>query len=269
MAANRKPLHSKPATLHADHDWRESFAALSKSCAVMQDIIARHGRPPPRDQVAGFEGLAEIVVSQQLSGASAAAIWRRVKAAVRPFTPKRLLSRTDQELQSAGLSSGKIKTLRALAAAVAARDIDFAVLDVSEDAEIIAHLTKLHGIGPWTADIYLLFALQRADAFAAGDLALQIAVQRHFNLKSRPSAAELLKIAERWRPWRSIAARLLWMDYTSTIKTKQSEPALAAKAGDSTAKRVRVARKNRTKGRNKASKNPIAESKLHRAVRRR
>src|SRR5262249_5638347 len=117
------------------------------------------------------------------------------------------------DLKQLGLSNGKIRTLRALSLAVLEEGLDFKILNAAEDRAIIERLTAIHGIGPWTADIYLLFALARRDAFAARDLALQPAAQHHFKLDRRPTAEELEHIAERWRPARAVAARLLWADY--------------------------------------------------------
>ena len=111
------------------------------------------------------------------------------------------------------MSGGKIRTLKAVAAAVTSGALNVARLHRRSDAAIHETLTGLHGIGPWTADIYLLFALRRTDAFAAGDLALQIAAQGLLGLDQRPTPAQLIEIAERWRPFRAVAARLLWSHY--------------------------------------------------------
>lgn len=186
---------------------------LEEQCGVMSRILKRTGLPPPRDFPADFSGLAKIVVGQQLSAQSAAAIWTRIKEALIPFTPEMVQAAGDSELKSLGLSSGKIRTLRALSLAVLEDGLDFDDLNAAEDDVIIERLTAIHGIGPWTADIYLLFALARRDAFAPGDLALQLAVQHHFKLKVRPTRDEMEQIAERWRPARAVAARILWADY--------------------------------------------------------
>src|SRR5690606_22035289 len=152
-----------------------------------------------------------------LSTASAAAIWGRLAVACSPFAPERLLDLTDADLRGVGLSQGKMRTLKALATEVASGRRDLDRLGAESDEAIPAALTAVHGIGPWTADIFLLFCLGRPDAFAAGDLALQVAVERAFELRARPTKEELLEIAERWRPWRAVAARLLWAHY-STLK---------------------------------------------------
>lgn len=212
-----------PPTLKSARDLEKAAAALTAKCRVMRSIHARVGVPALRDYDSGFSGIAKIVTGQQLSAASANAIWARVSAAVQPFEAHVLLDWPDTGLAGLGLSKGKIKTLKALARAVL-QGLDMARLAKEPDNVIVERLTAIHGIGPWTADIYLLFALRRADAFPPGDLALQIAAQRHFKLKSRPSPAELGKLAERWRPWRGVAARLLWADY-GAARTAKSPPA--------------------------------------------
>ena len=187
--------------------------ALSEQCKVMRAIYAQTGTPPLRDFTADFSGLAKIVTGQQLSAASAAAIWNRVGPAITPFDAKSIRRMPDAGLAALGLSGAKIRTLKAIATAILDDGLNIPALAHAPDAIVIERLTALHGIGPWTADIYLLFALRRADAFAPGDLALQLAVQRLFDLKERPSPVKLEAIAERWRPWRGAAARLLWAEY--------------------------------------------------------
>jgi DNA-3-methyladenine glycosylase II len=132
--------------------------------------------------------------------------------AIQPFEPGVLLGLKDRTLVAAGLSGAKIRTLRALASAAADR-LDLAHLDRLSDAEVHTALTAVNGIGPWTADVYLMFCLGRADAWAAGDLALQLAAKEAFGLDERPDSQALLELAERWRPWRGVAARLLWAYY--------------------------------------------------------
>ena len=204
-----KPSHR----LTNDSDLAQAVTALARQCDHMREIHAHHGLPPLRDFNADFSGLAKIVVGQQLSTASANAIWGRLSAAIQPFASETLLALSDADLASLGLSRGKIRTLKAVAAAVSSGALNFARLNRRSDAAIHETLTSLHGIGPWTADIYLLFALRRTDAFAAGDLALQIAAQGLLGLDQRPTAAQLNEIAERWRPFRAVAARLLWSHY--------------------------------------------------------
>ena len=187
--------------------------ALAKTCRIMHFIHRRHGTPPLRDYSSGFTGLAKIVTGQQLSAQSAAAIWSRVETGIRPFTADALLALNDTQLSGFGLSGGKIRTLRAIAGEAAAGTLDFAAINEARNEDIHARLTAIHGVGPWSADIYLLFALRRADAFPAGDLALQIAAQKHFRLDERPAPDRLLELSQRWRPFRGAAARMLWSDY--------------------------------------------------------
>jgi len=169
------------------------------------------GDPPLRRHMPGFAGLARVVVGQQLSIASASAIWNRVEIVVDPFDAPMLLAADVGALRGAGLSQGKVKTLRAAADAIVTGALDLEA--PLADDELRAALLAINGIGPWTADIYTMFCLGHADGFAAGDLALQIAVQRAFGLDERPNMQGLAEIAERWRPWRGVAARLLWSFY--------------------------------------------------------
>ncbi len=210
--------------IEAETDIHEGVTALRRKCPVMRRVHDEAGHPPLRRREAGFEGLARIIVGQQLSVASAAAIWNRTHAAVQPFTPRQLLATPDAQLAKAGLSRPKIRTLRAVAEACAG-GLDLERLGGVTDEEVHAALTEVNGIGPWTADIYLMFCLGRADAWASGDLALQIAAQYAFGLDTRPSREELTELAERWRPWRGVAARLLWA-YYAVAKKKEKQSAI-------------------------------------------
>ena len=196
----------------SDDAMRKGIRALRRKCPHMRLIHAHAGDPRLRQHTPGFEGLARIVVGQQLSLASAQAIWGRMQLAVRPMTPKALLKLGDEQLRAAGLSRGKVTTLRAVSQAVV-DGLNLDELALAPEPEVHEALTALPGIGPWSADIYLLFCLGRADAFAAGDLALQIAARAALGLKERPTRDELFDIAERWRPWRGVAAHLLWAYY--------------------------------------------------------
>ncbi|MDX2202649.1 MAG: DNA-3-methyladenine glycosylase 2 family protein [Hyphomicrobiaceae bacterium] len=207
----------------AEADIAEGVAELRRLCPTMCKVHDLAGHPPLRRREAGFEGLARIIVGQQLSVASAAAIWTRTFAAVQPFTAERLLALAEADLARAGLSRPKIRTLRAVSQACVG-GLDLVALTAASDTEVHARLTEVSGIGPWTADIYLMFCLGRADAWAPGDLALQIAAQHAFGLKARPTREELAGLAERWRPWRGVAARLLWSYYAVTKQMRQAIP---------------------------------------------
>jgi DNA-3-methyladenine glycosylase II len=206
----KRPKPSR--TIETDADLREGIRALRRKCPHLRRVHDRAGDPPLRRHAPGFEGLARIIVGQQLSIASAEAIWRRVQAAVQPMSAKAFLLLSDGELRHAGLSRGKVKTLRAMSEAVEA-GLDLTQLAAAPEKVVHETLTALPGIGPWSADIFLLFCLGRADAFAAGDLALQTAAANAMKLAQRPSREELLSIAERWRPWRGVAAHMLWAYY--------------------------------------------------------
>jgi len=210
MAARRP---AKPRLIETEADLKDGIRALRRKCAIARLMHDAAGMPPLRRRAGGFEGLARIVVGQQLSVASAAAIWGRTATAVAPFEAVTLLAMPDDTLRAAGLSAGKVRTLRAIAAAVVEGRLDLLNLEHKSEAEVHEALTDVSGIGPWTADIYIMFCLGRADAFAPGDLALQIALQMAAGLDARPSAKELAEFAERWRPWRSVGAVLLWAYY--------------------------------------------------------
>jgi DNA-3-methyladenine glycosylase II len=175
---------------------------------VIRRVHDAVGDPVLRRHAPGFAGLARVVVGQQLSAASAAAIWKRTALAVDPFDAETLLALDVAILRQAGLSQGKIRTLRAAALAINAGDLRFDARIAADDLR--TSLLAITGVGPWTADIYTLFCLGHADGFAPGDLALQLAAQRAFALEVKPDARALEALAERWWPWRGVAAHLLW-----------------------------------------------------------
>jgi DNA-3-methyladenine glycosylase II len=186
---------------------------LALDAEIVGKLIAIGGPTPLRLQDPGFAGLARIIVAQQVSTASANAIFGRLAAALEPLSAPTLIAASDETLRACGLSWAKIRALRALAEAVAQRGLDLVGLGalVAEDAH--RALVAVKGIGPWTADIFLLFCLGHPDAFPAGDIALQEAAKLVLGLETRPDARRLEEIAERWRPLRGIAARMLWAYY--------------------------------------------------------
>lgn len=192
-----------------ESDIAAGVAHLRRRCPGMAQAFELVGHPPLRRWSPGFEGLVRIVVGQQLSTASAKAIFERLTLAVVPLRPETMLIAEHGVLRAAGLSAAKIATVRAVAAA----GIDFEALANASADDVRLLLTAVRGIGPWTADIYLMFCRGDGDAFASGDLALQIGAQRLLGLDARPTSDELLVIAERWRPWRAVAARTLWAFY--------------------------------------------------------
>ena len=209
-------------------DIQEGVAALTRVCPHLARLHALTGDPPLRRRPTGFEGLARVVVGQQLSIASAEAIWGRLAAQVTPFHAANFLALSEEALRRAGLSRGKIATLRSLAEAIQQDRLDLDALAEASEEAVHAALTPLKGIGPWTADIYILFSLARADAWSPGDLALQYAVMDALDLEERPGPVEMNAIAEAWRPWRGVAARLLWSAYALRRKRAPSPLALEA-----------------------------------------
>ena len=211
---------------HFIHTEADLEAATARLIAADRQLAAAHaiaGQLPLRRRPGGFEGLASIVVSQQLSTASASAILGRLSTAIDPFDHAGLLRARTPKLRRVGLSMGKIRTLRAIARAIRDGALDHAKLvDMpADDAHRL--LMQVHGIGPWTADIYLLTCLGHADAWPAGDLALQEAARLALALKTRPTTKEMGALAEPWRPWRGVAARLLWTYYRA-VKGRSGAP---------------------------------------------
>ena len=204
--------------LNTQADLENAIHALLEQDPRLKPIFQLAGMPALRRHDPGFAGLAAIVCGQQVSTASAAAIWARVSAAFDPFHHDALRRARAGRLGRLGLSAAKIKTLKNLARELAAERLDLAVLaNVDADA---AHntLTALHGIGPWTADVYLLFCLGHGDAWPAGDLAVQEAVKIGLGLKTRPTAKEMAPLADPWRPMRGAAAHLWWTYYRALKK---------------------------------------------------
>jgi DNA-3-methyladenine glycosylase II len=238
------------ARIHTEADLDTALAALVRADARFEQALAAAGRPPLRKRPDGFAGLAAIVVAQQLSTASASAILERLKAALDPLDHEAVLRARPAKLARIGLSAPKIRTLKAIARAVDDGVIDLpSLVDMSaEDAH--RALTALHGIGPWTADIYLLFCLGHADAWPAGDLALQEAARLLLGLKSRPSVKEMGPLAEAWRPWRGAAACALW-SYYRVAKKRDGAPQLT----------TRKSRAKTTANRNKTMPNKTTEKK--------
>lgn len=207
-------------TIHLDTqaDLDAAIATLVKQDKRLRPVLKIAGMPALRRRDPGFKGLAAIVCGQQLSVASAAAIWGRVGAAFDPFDHAAIKRARTDRLGRLGLSTAKIKTLKALARELHAERLNLDVL-ANQDADVAhATLTALHGIGPWTADIYLLFCLGHGDAWPAGDLAVQEAMRIGLGLKARPTAKQMAPLAEPWRPLRGAAAHLWWAYYHAVKK---------------------------------------------------
>lgn len=176
-------------------------------------LVDKTGLPPLRRSEGGFRGLLHIVNGQQLSTASADAIWARMEDQLAPITPQHLATLDDDTLRAAGCSRPKIKTIRAICDAFANGQCDPDRFDALSDEEVHERLVAIKGIGRWTADIYLLGCLGRPDAWPFGDLALQVAAQHAFALDGRPDDKAMQELGAPWSPWRAVAARVLWSYY--------------------------------------------------------
>ncbi len=199
--------------IESQSDIEVGVAALQRECEVMRRIVPLTGTPPLRRQRHGLDGLIWIIIGQQVSVAAGNAIWNKLAANFPERSPAIFLAAEDDALRGSGLSAPKIRTVRAIAQALTDGSLDLEVLRSMDADAAKASMTRIKGIGPWTADIYLMFCLGHADAFAPGDLALQEAIRIAFRLPERPTDREIGLIAVRWRPWRAVAARLLWAYY--------------------------------------------------------
>ncbi len=202
---------------------KRGLKALAKADPVMARLAAEGVVPQLRKRPPGFEGLAWIIVGQQVSTASASAIWGRLRSILEPPSPERFLSLSDEELRMAGLSAMKVRTIRAAAVEILEGRLPLDQLHELPADEAHNLLTRVKGIGPWTADIYLLFCLGHPDAFPGGDLAVQEAARIAYGLEERPDAKALTVLAERWRPWRGVAAKVLWA-YYRVAKAREGSP---------------------------------------------
>jgi len=197
------------ANLHASLD------ALAKTEKRFARVLETHGRPEPRVSPPGVTTLLRTIVGQQVSVAAARSMWNKLEALVgSPPDLKVLLKASDEELRAAGLSRQKAGYARSLAQLVLSEELDLANLP-QDDEEAIALLTKIKGIGRWSAEIYLLFSEGRPDVWPAGDLAVQIEIGKLMGLEDRPSERQLRELGEAWRPHRGAAAILAWHSYNS------------------------------------------------------
>ena len=190
---------------------------LSRRDADLRQIVRRFGAPPMWAREAGFSTLLHIVLEQQVSLASAKAAHSKLLQLVSPLTPESFLRLDDATLKAVGFSRQKTAYGRNLARSIAEGDLDLNALASMDDAAIRSELVKIKGIGRWTTDIYLLMVLRRPDIWPTGDLALATAAQKLKRLKTRPTTDELEAMSARWRPWRAVAARILWHYYLSEL----------------------------------------------------
>ncbi len=205
-----------PTILPKALNQKSLLEAVSHLAGVDEDfaqIVSDFGPPPLWDREPGFSTLVLIILEQQVSLASAKAAFNKLLKFMGPLTPERFLGLTDTELKEIGFSRQKTLYCRELSKAIVAGDLDLSEFERLDDMSARTQLMKIKGIGRWTADIYLLIALLRPDIWPSGDLALAKAVMKLKKLSSIPSYDLLDKIAVQWKPWRAVAARLLWHYY--------------------------------------------------------
>jgi len=202
-----------PRAILDDQFFSQAVRDLCERDGDLAAVVEKFGPPPFWKREPGFPTLVYIILEQQVSLASARALYSRLQDAVRPFTPSRFLKLTETEMRRLGFSRQKTHYTRLLADAIHRRQLKLQALHKLEDKLAHEQLTSLKGIGNWTADIYLLSALRRPDIWPIGDLALATAVQEVKRLRKRPSPERLEKMSAPWRPWRAVAARLFWHAY--------------------------------------------------------
>lgn len=218
MIVNTMTFH-----LNTQDDLDTALRVLMAQDPRLKPILDMTGHAPLRRRLPGFAGLAATICGQQVSTFAAAAIWARMAAAYDEFNHEHIRTARTDRLRRFGLSAAKIKTLKIIAHEIAEGRLDLAKLAETPADEAHNTLTALHGIGPWTADIYLLFCLGHSDAWPAGDLAVQEAIRIGLGLKSRPTVKEMAVLGETWRPYRGAAAHLFWA-YYKVVKANGFDP---------------------------------------------
>jgi len=190
---------------------RKAINHLKKSDPILRSIIEKVGPCRLEYGTPEFHSLAEAIVYQQLNGKAAVVIFNRfVALAGKPLTPTGILKLTDEQLRSVGLSKAKSAYLKDLATKTAAGLLDFSKLHEMSDADVIAHLTQVKGIGTWTAQMFLMFTLKREDVLPTGDYGVQAAMKKHYHKRKLPKPKDMEKIAKLWSPYRSLACWYLW-----------------------------------------------------------
>lgn len=193
------------------------LAQAARELAAREETLGRvfntYGAPPMWRRATGFPTLVHIILEQQVSLKSAKAMLLRLQAAIDPFTPERFVELGESHLRRLGVTRQKSAYLLHLSGSILSGDLSLQKLSRMPDDEARVSLTRIKGIGSWSADVYLLMAMRRPDVWPAGDLALAVAVKELWNLELKPTPDELIRIAERWRPYRAVAARMLWQHY--------------------------------------------------------
>ena len=221
MTSPATTRRATPATL-TEESLTKGLRYLARRDQDLAQIYERWGVPPMWPRAEGFASLVHTILEQQVSLASALAAFERLTAAAAPLSPERFLEFDDDALRKIGFSRQKAGYVRQLAREIIGGRLDLVALGRMDDERARAELMRLKGIGAWTADIYLLRALMRADVWPAGDLALAVALREVKGLAARPTPLELEAAAEGWRPWRAVAARLLWSHYLNRPAVKSS-----------------------------------------------
>jgi DNA-3-methyladenine glycosylase II len=220
----------KPHRIASQAHLDEAIAGLLAADKRLHPVVKRVGKLPHRKRRdEGFVALISIVVSQQLSVAAADTIFGRVKNKVTPFTPEQVLAAEAGVLRACGLSGPKQKHMKSIASAIIEGSLDLMRVRAMHDDDARTHLTAVKGIGPWTADIYLMSSLGRADIWPVADVGLQAAIHRAFNLRKRPNEKQMEKLSKDWRPYRTVAARMFWI-HEDGIRRAKKEAEAKAKA---------------------------------------
>jgi DNA-3-methyladenine glycosylase II len=221
---------AKPHRIATRADLDKALAGLMAADKRLHSIAGRAGEIPfvPRRKH-GFEALMSIIASQQLSVAAADTIFARLKNAVVPFTPEQMLAASAEALRACGLSAPKQKHMKTIAAAILDGSLDLKRIRAMRDEDAREHLVAVKGIGPWTADIYLMSSLGRADIWPVGDVGLQAAIARALKLRKRPNEKQMERLSNNWRPWRTVAARMFWM-HEDSLRSEKKQADAAAKA---------------------------------------
>jgi len=218
----------KPSRIASKAHLDSAVAGLLAADKRLHPVAKRVGPMPHRARrEEGFEALISIVVSQQLSVAAADTIFGRVKAKISPFDPAQVLAAEAEMLRACGLSAPKQKHMKSIASAIVGGSLDLNRLRDMHDDDARAHLTAVKGIGPWTADIYLMSSLGRADIWPVGDVGLQAAIHRALKLRKRPNQKQMEKLSKDWRPWRTVAARMFWIHEDGLRREKKEAEAKA------------------------------------------
>lgn len=216
---------NKPLT---QQTFKKALTILAERDGDLQNIIDRYGNPPIWRRPKGFETLVLLILEQQVSLASAKAAYERLSAVAGALEPDTLLALDDTQFRSAGVSRQKTRYIRHLSECVTDGSLRLDRLSRLDDDGVRAALTQVKGIGPWTAEVYLLMCLMRPDVWPVGDIALQAAAHEVKGLSARPAPDELTELGEQWRPWRSVAARILWHHYLNTVRKRPGPSAAPA-----------------------------------------